>query len=206
MNKILRGVCCFHRETYPRRRALYRRLAKGQRPQACFITCADSRIDPLSLTTCDPGDLFVIRNAGNLVPTPQSSNNSEAAAIEVALSVGIRDIIICGHSHCGAMQELLNPTGSSIVHEWLRNAGDTRRRVAAMSGLTPAERLWAAVQTNVQVQLQQLGSLPMIAERVQAGELHLHGWVYRIETGEVMAYDHQCDAFSPIRTCESMLA
>lgn len=182
---------------------LFEQLAKGQNPDTLFITCSDSRIDPNLLTRSKPGDLFILRNAGNIVPPHGAANGGEAATIEFAVAaLGVKDIIICGHSHCGAMKGLLQPeTVASLpsVASWLSHAETTRRIVRDNYRHLEGDRLvTATVEENVLVQLENLRTLPSVASRLVRGDLHLHGWVYKIETGEVFAYDKTSGQFVPL--------
>ena len=177
-----------------RLQGLFEQLAKGQNPETLFITCSDSRIDPSLLTQAKPGDLFILRNAGNIVPPHGAGNGGEAATIEFAVAaLGVKDIIICGHSHCGAMQGLLQPeqvASLPAVSSWLSHAETTRRIMRDNYGHLEGDRLLTAtVEENVLVQLENLRTLPAVGSRLVRGDLHLHGWVYKIETGEVFAYD-----------------
>ena len=178
-------------------------MAKGQNPETLFITCSDSRIDPNLLTRSQPGDLFILRNAGNIVPPHGAANGGEAATIEFAVAaLGVKDIIICGHSHCGAMKGLLQPemvASLPAVSSWLSHAETTRRIVRDNYGHLDGDRLvTATVEENVLVQLENLRTLPAVASRLVQGDLHLHGWVYKIETGEVFAYDSASGQFVPV--------
>lgn len=183
---------------------LFEHLAQGQNPETLFITCSDSRVDPILLTQARPGDLFILRNAGNIIPPHGTPDGGEAATIEYAVTVlGVRDIIICGHSHCGAMQGLLHPqTTASLpaMSSWLRHAEATRTIMQANYGHLEGERLLiATIAENVLVQLENLRTLPSVAARLLSGELHLHGWFYKIETGEVWAYDVSGGTFIPVK-------
>ena len=176
---------------------------KGQDPETLFITCSDSRIDPNLLTRSKPGDLFILRNAGNLVPPHGAATGGEAATIEFAVGgLGVGDVIVCGHSDCGAMKALLQPeTLASLpaVSAWLGHAEATRRIVRDNYGRLFGERLvMATVEENVLVQLENLRTLPAVASRLVQGDLHLHGWVYKIGTGEVFAYDGEKARFVPV--------
>jgi carbonic anhydrase len=177
-------------------------LSKGQNPETLFITCSDSRIDPNLLTRSKPGDLFILRNAGNIVP-PHGVASGEAATIEFAVTaLGVKDIIICGHSHCGAMRGLLQPeeiASLPAVSSWLSHAEKTRRIVKENYGHLDGNRLLTAtVEENVLVQLENLRTLSPVASGLVRAELHLHGWVYKIETGEVFAYDTTSGQFVPV--------
>lgn len=204
MQKILSRACSFQSSVYEPRRDLFRKLGGGQHPETCLITCVDSRICTQLLTGAEPGELFVIRNAGNLVPPQQWQYSSEAASIEIAISVGVRDIIVCGHSDCGAMKGLFDPKVQAAcpsLGPWLANADETRKRVEARHpGAVGQERVWAAVQENVLVQLENLRALPCVVDALQSGSIQLHGWVYSIESGEVLAYDLEEERFAPLNS------
>lgn len=169
-------------------------FAKGQRPEALFITCSDSRVHPRELTGSAPGEVFILRSAGNLVPPPGTGLSGEAATIEYAVSaLEVKEVILCGHTRCGAMQGILQPellADMPMVAAWLGLAEATRRVVRELHpDLQGQALLDAATQINVQVQLQSLRTIPAVAARLAAGRLKLHGWVYDVECGEVLAYD-----------------
>src|SRR3954467_2337295 len=129
MQKLIHGIHRFREEDFRPLQGLFEELAKGQNPETLFITCSDSRIDPSLLTRAKPGDLFILRNAGNIIPPHGAANGGEAATIELAVAaLGVKDIIICGHSHCGAMQGLLQPESVAAlpsVSSWLSHAETT---------------------------------------------------------------------------------
>lgn len=194
MQKLIRGIHQFQGKSFLPLQGLFEQLAKGQNPETLFITCSDSRIDPSLLTQSKPGDLFILRNAGNIIPPHGAGNGGEAATIELAVAtLGVKDIIICGHSHCGAMQGLLKPelvASLPAVSSWLSHAEMTRRIIRENYGHLEEDRLLTAtIEENVLVQLENLRTLPAVGSRLVRGDLHLHGWVYKIETGEVFAYD-----------------
>lgn len=194
MQNLIEGIHQFQNESFLPLQGLFEQLAKGQNPETLFITCSDSRIDPNLLTRSKPGDLFILRNAGNIIPPHGVNSGGEAATIEFAVAaLGVRDIIICGHSHCGAMQGLLQPekvASLPAVASWLLNAETTRRIIKDnYSHLEGDKLLTATIEENVLVQLENLRTLPAVGSRLVKGDLHLHGWVYKIETGEVFAYD-----------------
>lgn len=201
MEKLITGIHHFQRSVFSSRRELFDRLATGQSPDALFITCSDSRISPNLITQTDPGDLFIMRNAGNLVPAYGQSVGGEAATIEFAVvGLGVRDIIVCGHSLCGAMKGLLNPASVKempSVAAWLRHADSTRAIVREnYAQLEGPPLLSACVQENVLAQIENLKTHPAVAARLASGRLSLHGWVYKIETGEVFAYDPTAGQFT----------
>lgn len=194
MQKLIEGIHKFQEKNYIPLQGLFEQLAKGQSPETLFITCSDSRIDPNLLTQAKPGDLFILRNAGNIVPPHGAGIGGEAATIEFAVSaLGVKDIIICGHSHCGAMRSLLRPeelVDFPAVSAWLTHAETTRRIIHEnYSHLEDPDLLTVTIEENVLVQLENLRTLPSVAARLVRGDLRLHGWVYKIETGEVFAYD-----------------
>ncbi len=203
MQKLIQGIHQFQEANFRPLQGLFEQLAKGQSPETLFITCSDSRIDPNLLTQSKPGDLFILRNAGNIVPADGAANGGEAATIEFAVAgLGVKDIIICGHSHCGAMQGLLQPervASLPAVSSWLSHAETTRRIVDdCYRHLEGAPLLTATIEENVLVQLENLRTLPAVAPRLLKGDLHLHGWVYKIETGQVFAYDLKSGQFIPL--------
>lgn len=194
MQKLIEGIHQFQTKGFLPLQTLFEQLAKGQNPETLFITCSDSRIDPTLLTKAQPGDLFILRNAGNIVPPHGAGNGGEAATIEFAVAaLGVKDIIICGHSHCGAMHGLLHPekvASLPAVSAWLSHAEMTRRIMRKNYGHLEGDRLLTAtVEENVLVQIENLQTLPAVGSRLVRGDLHLHGWVYEIETAEVFAYD-----------------
>lgn len=203
MQKLIEGIHNFQQKDFRPLQGLFEQLARGQSPETLFITCSDSRIDPSLLTHSTPGELFILRNAGNIVPPHGAANGGEAATIEFAVAgLGVKDIIVCGHSHCGAMQGLLNPEAvksmPSVV-AWLSHAASTERIIRENYGHLEGQKLLTAtVEENVLVQLENLRTLPAVASRLVRGDLHLHGWVYKIETGEVFAFDLTQRQFVPL--------
>jgi carbonic anhydrase len=193
MQRLIEGLHQFQHDVFRPQREFFESLAKGQRPETLFITCSDSRINPNLLTQTGPGELFILRNAGNIVPPYGAVQGGEEATIEYAVAVlGVRDIVVCGHSHCGAMNALIQDKEPSLpaVARWLRHAEATRQIMAQSYGhLTDGPRLTAAVEENVLVQLENLRTHPVVAAGLNRKALHLHGWVYKLETGEVFAYE-----------------
>lgn len=201
MRKLLQGLARFQRHTFKENQELFGRLSQGQSPSTLFITCSDSRIVPSLITHTDPGDLFVLRNAGNLVPK-YDEGLGEAATIEYAVSVlKVADIVVCGHSQCGVMQGLLNPTscaGFSAISRWLERAQPTLAAVLEQHSMLPQEQLVTLLtQANVAAQFENLRTHPSVRDAVENGTLHLHGWVYSIATGEVSAYSAEQNDFQP---------
>jgi carbonic anhydrase len=204
MDHIIDGVLRFQREVHPNREGLFQDLALGQSPSAMFIGCADSRIVPEVLTQQGPGSLFVVRNAGNIVPPDSPVPGGVTASIEYAVAVlGIPDIVICGHSGCGAMTAILRGAQQleklPAVARWLHYADAARAVVAAeYAHASEEEKLNALVRENVRVQLDHLLTHPAVAGAVQNNQLRLHGWVYDIASGSVDTYDARVGKFVPI--------
>ena len=203
MQKLVQGVHHFQSNIFSSQRELFERLANGQTPDALFITCSDSRINPNLITNTEPGDLFIIRNAGNIVPPHGAANGGEGAAIEFAVvGLGVKDIIVCGHSLCGAMKGLLDPDSLGrlpLMSAWLKHAEATRWVVREKyEGLDTDAKLSVTIQENVLRQLENLRTHPAVAAGLSAGTLKLHAWVYKIETGDVFAYDPEIEQFAPI--------
>lgn len=202
MQKLVAGIHQFQTGIFRSQRELFERLARSQAPETLFITCADSRVNPNLITQTDPGELFILRNAGNIVP-PYGTGGGEEASIEMALSkLAIQDIILCGHSGCGAMEGLLADSGHEDLpafSAWLKHAAATRLIMREMySHLEGDARLTAAVEENVLVQLENLRTHPVVAAGLASGRLKLHGWVYKIRTGEVFAYEPESSQFVPL--------
>lgn len=195
MEKILDGVRRFSHDEYPSQQSFFEQLAeKDQKPMALFITCADSRVHPNLITQTEPGDLFLIRNAGNLVPPYSAQGGGEIATVEYSVEVlGIRNIIICGHSQCGAMKALLRPESMAhlpAVRTWCSYAEATRRIVEQKyRGLKGDDLAIAATEENVLVQMNNLSTHPSVAARLSSGELNVYGWYYDIGSGRVYQYD-----------------
>jgi carbonic anhydrase len=204
MEKILDGVRRFRSQDYEQHQQLFRQLAtKRQKPIALFITCADSRVNPNLITQTEPGDLFLIRNAGNIVPPYSAHPGGEIATIEYAVEVlEIRDIIICGHSQCGAMKALMDPRGLdhlSAVRSWCSHAEATRQIVRTKyRDLSSDEMALAATEENVLVQMNHLSTHPCVAARLASQQLHLYGWYYDIGTGQILQYDQSLGRFEEL--------
>ncbi|PCC72150.1 carbonic anhydrase [Nannocystis exedens] len=211
MQKLVEGIHHFQDRIFRPYQEFFARLATGQSPEALFITCSDSRIDPNLLTQTAPGELFIARNAGNIVPPYGAVHGGEAATIEYAVAVlKVRDLIVCGHSDCGAMKALVDPHGCSglpAVAKWLEHAEATRRILATSYPelKRPEELLEAAVQENVLVQLEHLRTHPSVAAALARGELHLHAWIYQIDAGAVFAYDPAREQFEPLGTTRGLV-
>ena len=197
IRKILDGVARFQREVFPQHQELFAALATRQRPDALFLTCSDSRIDPCLLTQTQPGVLFICRVIGNIVPPYPDAVGGVSATVEFAAGVlRVPDIIVCGHTDCGVMRGALNPdmvADHPTVRAWLKHA-EVHERDADPSAAT----ILALAEQNVVRQLRNLRTHPSVAARVAAGELRLHGWVYNIGPGVVTEYDEVAEKFLPI--------
>ncbi len=204
MQIIVDGFLKFQHEVFPEQEALFKRLAGAQTPRAMFITCADSRIVPELITQSSPGDLFVTRNVGNVVPPYGQMNGGVSTAIEYAVTaLGVKHVIICGHSDCGAMKAVLNPASLErmpTVKAWLRHA-EVAKTVVADNCPTcnnSHETLSVLTEENVVAQLDHLRTHPSVASRIASGQLFIHGWVYDIESSQIKAYDAEKGEFRPI--------
>ena len=172
-------------------------LAEGQSPQVLFITCSDSRVVPALITGARPGELFELRTAGNIVPPYASEHpTSEACTVEYAVEVlGVRDIVVCGHSHCGAVGALVRGddlTAVPAVRDWLTHA------TPRPSGTVEDPAVTEGVQSHVLTQLLRLRSYPYIEKRVKDGQLSLHAWFYEVHTGAVLTHDPRTDTFKAL--------
>ncbi len=203
MERFREGVRRFQSEVFPRKKALYERLAERQKPHAFFLSCGDSRIEPSVLTGTEPGEIFVERTPGNIVPVYDVAERvGVSSSIEYAVAVlAVRDIIICGHSACGAMHALLHPellTNIPATARWLTFASAAVARL----GSSPPEpdeesRLKRLTQLNIVEQMAHLHTHPAVQARVHAGDIGIHGWFYEIHTGRVEAYNPATGAFEP---------
>ncbi len=208
IESILQGLKRFQKRVYPKNRELFEKLALQQRPEALFITCSDSRIDPVMLTQTKPGELFISRVIGNIVPRYPRTVGGVSATIEYAVGVlGVPDVIVCGHTDCGVMKGVLNPEALkplASVSAWLRHAQPARRAVEkSKRQLSESDFLLALTERNVIEQLNNLRTHPAVAGRLAQGNLRLHGWVYHIGPGTVTAYVPDLNKFLPIRTPKS---
>ena len=197
------GVVRFQNEVFPNKKELFEKLSQGQSPEALFITCSDSRIETAMITQTDPGELFICRNAGNIVPPHVTHTGGMTASIEFAVAaLKVPHIVVCGHTECGAMKGAMDLEGLSAlphVKEWL---GYAKAAVAVVDELSPGgsdeERMNMLLKQNVMLQLQHLKTHPSVAARLAKGDLCLHGWVYDIKTGGVEAYDDATNTFVPV--------
>jgi carbonic anhydrase len=209
MSKVIRGIFSFQQNVHGEKEELFQRLGKGQNPLVLFVACSDSRVNPNLLTQTDPGELFILRNAGNIVPAYGAGGGEEATVEYAVAQLKVRHVVVCGHSHCGAVHGLLEPhavTHLPSVGRWLANAREVVPRVErAGAGVSGADRLNLAVEQNVLVQLDHLRTHPAVAAGLETKQLKLHGWVYHFETGRVMAYDSASQRFIPLSEVRALM-
>lgn len=202
MQELTRGVLRFEKDIYPERKEFFDKLIAKQFPRALFITCADSRVVPNMITDSDPGDLFTIRNAGNIVPPYGEAMGGVSASIEYAVMVlNVKHIIVCGHTRCGAMDAAMHPESVAhmpIVKSWLNHSESARRVVMGYPELSDEKRDLVMVEENVLAQLDHLRTHPSVAASLAHGEMHLYGWVFDITTGHVVSYDADQGQFVPM--------
>lgn len=208
MKKLIEGIIDFRKHRIAKYREKFSKLALGQSPDTLFIACSDSRVVPNLFASTDPGDLFVIRNVGNFVPPCNAdghaeSDKSEWAAIEFSvLELNVSDMIVCGHSECGAIRAILQGR-QKIVGEHLRSWLEYGEKASSMiskiefTGVSLAEHNKTS-QANVLLQLAHLKTYPLILERIKTGRLRLHGWWFDIGSGNVYAFDDATKRFALI--------
>jgi carbonic anhydrase len=205
VNELIGRVFNFEKTTFPASSELFLKLTThGQEPKALMISCADSRIVPEQIMQAQPGDLFVCRNAGNIVPPYATQNGGVTSTVEYAvMALGIRDIIVCGHSDCGAMKALSNPVGLDAmpnVAAWLRHGTAAETVVSTCQPhLDGGDRVRAISLENVTTQLNHLRTHPSVAAAMARGELALHGWFVDIHAGQVLGLDGETGEFVPLR-------
>jgi len=208
MQQLIEGVHRFRHEEFGNYRSLFQRLSReGQNPHTLFITCSDSRVLAELITQSKPGDLFVVKNIGNIVPPAAvtGATNSTAAAIEFAVeTVRVSDIVVCGHSQCGAMTALLDsaPVSDRMPHlrDWLSIAAPVREIVRSQYAhiTDPEHRKNVAAEENVLFALENLHSYYCVQDRLMDGSLRLHGWFFKIATAELFAYNPETRQFAPL--------
>lgn len=203
MDQLIRGARTFHDEVYRKDPQRFESLAGGQSPSALFIGCSDSRVSPDVLTQADPGTLFVIRNAGNIVPPYGAARGGVGASIEYAVSVlRVPHVIVCGHTDCGVLKATLKPESVRElpnVAQWLEMTQPTRWMLRETHGdEDPTTLLDLAVEHHALMQIQNLQTHPSVAARLHAGTLQLHAWTYQIGTGRVLAWSTSARRFVPL--------
>ncbi len=212
MKKLIQGIVDFRKNLTEESRTLFAKLALEQRPDALFIACSDSRVVPNVFASTNPGDLFVLRNIGNLVPPASSEeqDNSAQAALEFSVfSLNISDIIICGHSECGAMQALakgIDPSCCSHLSSWLKHGEESVRKVREGFIINPNLSEHNQIsQVNVLQQMEHVASYPFIRERIQKKQLRIHGWWFDIAQASVHCYEESLRQFVLIDENEAHL-
>jgi carbonic anhydrase len=203
VEQLVKGFLKFRTEVFDKKKEFFTRLSENQAPRALFITCSDSRVDPTLLTQTDPGEIFILRNAGNMVPPYGSMQGGSTATIEYAMAVlKVPHIIVCGHTDCAVMKALLNPEAVSDLpafREWVGQAETTRRiMLEHYTHLEGDDRLIKTTQENVRSQLDHLRTHPSVALLLRKKQVDLHGWVYSISTGDVWVYDFEIEQFTSL--------
>jgi carbonic anhydrase len=205
MQKLINGIIEFRRNVQAGYREAFGRLAVGQTPDALFIACSDSRVVPNTFASTNPGDLFVLRNVGNLVPPCggdgfSEGDKAEAAAVEYAvLELKVADIIVCGHSECGAMRALLDNRRKLVspnLRKWLRHSDTALERLRLGQSTDPRLTEHNQLsQLNVLLQMEHIKSYPFVQERIERGTLAVHGWWFEIANADVFAYHRKQKKF-----------
>ncbi len=203
MDQLLDSIVRFQNEIYPQQKQLLQGLASGQSPEMLFIGCSDSRVVPNQLLQKQPGELFICRNAGNIVPPHGDVVGGVSATVEYAVEVlGVKHIVLCGHSDCGAMKAVLHPEKVAqfrAVAAWLRHA----ERVLAIARATRPDlddeaMIDVLIEENVSAQIHNLLTHPSVAAKVRSGALEVHGLVFDIPNGTFKILDRTTDTFLPV--------
>lgn len=208
MDHLLKGLSQFQKEIFVKKRSLFKSLEHEQHPRCLFITCSDSRVDPSLITQTDPGELFVLRNAGNIIP-PHGADMGigQEATIDYAIShLKVQHIVVCGHTNCGALHAMLEHKPEELnepLRRWLSCAEAVRQIVQYHTELDAEGRMMKATQSNVRLQLQHIATLPSVALALDKKCLQLHGWVYCLENAEVFTLDALSGEFSPFQLFSS---
>ncbi|MXV36114.1 MULTISPECIES: carbonic anhydrase [unclassified Saccharibacter] len=203
--ELLDGVRSFEDDVYPKNAELFQSLAYDQAPPTLFITCADSRISPSMITQTEPGELFLIRNVGNIIPAYGEMMGAVSSAIEYAVgALKVKNIVVCGHSNCGAMHALLDLESPKLktmptVRRWLRNS---EAAYASMNGLKAEDagpkEMQSLAEANVLLQLTHLRTHPIVAGALARNELNIQGWFYDIQNGKILVLDEQTRKARPV--------
>lgn len=205
MEKLIKGLHKFQTEVFPLKQNFFKELAKGQTPEILFITCSDSRINPNMVTSAELGDLFIIRNAGNVVP-PYGNGGGEEATIEFAVTeLRVRDIILCGHSLCGAMQaatEIKQYTHMPSLTKWVQAYIEPTLTLVQENyqNMSKQDTVTILTQEHILKQVENLKTHPAVNAKLLDGSLAIHAWMYTFETGEILSYnveDGQFERISP---------
>lgn len=210
MKKLIQGIVEFRKSLTDESRALFAKLALGQKPDTLFIACSDSRVVPNLFASTNPGDLFVLRNIGNLVPPASSQDTSAAAVIEFSVyTLNVSDIIVCGHSECGAMQAIAQGIGTqccSSLQTWLKYGEESYNKVKNGFVINPSLSEENQIsQVNVLQQMQHIMSYPFIRERLEKKQLRIHGWWFDIAQADVYCYEPDLNQFVLIDEKEAQI-
>ena len=199
MQKIINGYLQFKESGFKERKDLFAKLSNSQNPEVLFITCSDSRIDPNLITQTEPGDLFVVRNAGNIVPPHTAESDGIVASIEFAVvALDVKHIVVCGHSNCGAMKGALNTSGLTAlpkVKGWLNYCSDAVTIVQSRKNNLKSDELNSVTRENVLLQKRRLEQYPEISKRLATGDIEIHGWVYEIGDGTIKCFNQEKKRF-----------
>ena len=199
MRKIIDGYLKFKNSVFEGRRELFEKLSNRQSPEVLFITCSDSRIDPNLITQTDPGDLFIIRNAGNIVPPHTAKFDGIVASVEFAVvALGVKHVVVCGHSNCGAMNGALDMPGlTSLAHVkgWLNYCREAVDIVRSRNKELNRDELDSVTRENVLLQMRRLEQYPEISKRLRKKDIQVHGWIYEIDHGTVEYYNRERKLF-----------
>lgn len=208
MKNFLEGYLRFRKDIFPQRKDQFHLLAESQAPEVLFITCADSRIVPDLILQTEPGELFISRNIGSVVPPFGEADAGVLSALEYAMqALKVKHVIICGHSDCGAVKAVLHKTdltGMPAIRKWLKyvEAAWQYREPGDPTGDERAQHT-ALIHANIVAQLHNLKTHPAVAAGLANGTLQIHGWYYDIMTGAIEAYDQQARRFAPLEDSAS---
>lgn len=203
MKKLIKGLHKFQTEVFPLKQNFFKELAKGQTPEILFISCSDSRINPNMVTSAEPGEMFIIRNAGNIVP-PYGTGGSEEATIELAVNdLMVKDIILCGHSFCGAVHATLEEEkyrNLPSLHRWVETYIKPTLSLITENyqGMTHEEKMEVLTQEHILKQVENLKTHPAVNAKLLDGSLAVHAWMYSFETGQILSYNIEDGQFEPI--------
>lgn len=206
MDRLYSGIRKFQQEHFRGGENFYLNLAKGQAPDTLFFTCSDSRVDPNLITQSKPGELFIVKNVGNIIPACDSfyRKTCTGAAIEFAINMlNVANIVVCGHSSCGAIKAMLGDekdlAGMDNLKEWINTLNAVKERsIEKTESLAYDDLVSTAEQEHIKAQLEHLKTYPLVRKALAEGKVTLHGWHYEIGTGTIHCYNEAKDAFDRI--------
>lgn len=205
MQRLIDGYTRFRSEVFPQNQSLFQQLANTQKPEVLFISCSDSRVMPEMILQNRPGEIFSIRNAGNLVPRHDMEHGGVSASVEYAVTgLKVNDIVVCGHSGCGAMKEILERAhvdDMPLVQSWLRHAGPSSQWLSNLLNDTvtsTADKNRLLIEANVIAQMTHLAQHPSVVAERETREVNIHGWVFDIASGEIHSFNAETGKFEPI--------